>query len=276
MEDIITGVEVTEEPTVVTEELAEQQEELLEDDFIEEEEQGNSEAEEESEEQIEPLEEEDKKPEQKVIDEAVSKRLSEISKQKNEANEEAKKHKEKYEEFLESAKDGIAAFMEEGETVEDALFRLAAENKGLTVEQYKAELQQKKELKTLQESKKAEQAKAVFAKDLSLIKQAYPEVNVEDLKQLSRFSEYAKLMSTNLYTADKAYSIVYADEIANSRQQQKILNESRSHLQSSSPRTIAPSIPAVSKAEMAVWRGGYPNLTDKELIAKIRAHKKNL
>lgn len=275
MEDIITGVEVTEEPTVVTEELAEQQEELLEDDFIEEEDQGNSEAEEEIEEQVEPLEEEIIIPEptQKVIDEAVSKRLSEISKQKNEANEEARTHKEKYEEFLESAKDGIAFFMEEGESVEDALFRLAAENKGLTVEQYKAELQQKKELKTFQESKRAEHIKAAFAKDLSLIKQAYPDVKVDDLRQITRFDEFTRLMSTNIYTADKAYGIVYADEIAASRQQQKILNESRSHLQSTSPRTIATSRPPVSTAEIEIWRGAYPNLSQKELIAKIRASK---
>lgn len=273
MDEIITGVEVTEEPTVVTEELAEQQEELLEDDFIEEEEQGNSEAEEESEERVEPLEEEIKEPTQKVIDEAVSKRLSEISKQKNEANEEARTHKEKYEEFLESAKDGIASFMEEGETVEEALFRLAAENKGVTVEQYKAELQHKKELKTFQESKRAEHIKAAFAKDLSLIKQAYPDVKVDDLRQITRFDEFTRLMSTNIYTADKAYGIVYADEITASRQQQKILNESRSHLQSTSPRTIATSRPPVSTAEIEIWRGAYPNLSQKELISKIRASK---
>lgn len=273
MDEIITGVEVTEEPTVVTEELAEQQEELLEEDFIEEEEQGNSEAEEEIEDQVEPLEEEIKEPTQKVIDEAVSKRLSEISKQKNEANEEARTHKEKYEEFLESAKDGIASFMEEGETVEEALFRLAAENKGLTVEQYKAELQQKKELKTFQERKRAEHIKAAFAKDLSLIKQAYPDVKVDDLRQITRFDEFTRLMSTNIYTADKAYGIVYADEITASRQQQKILNESRSHLQSTSPRTIATSRPPVSTAEIEIWRGAYPHLSQKELISKIRASK---
>lgn len=276
MEEKITGVEVTEEPTVVTEDQAEQQEELFEDDFIEEDKQGNFEDDMEIEEAIEPLEEEikDQEPTQKVIDEAVSKRLSEISKQKNEANEEARKHKEKYEEFLESAKDGIAAFMEEGETVEEALFRLAAENKGITVEQYKTELQQKKELNTLQESKREEQKKAVFAKDLSLIKQAYPEVKIDDLKQLTRFNEFTRLMSTNIYTADKAYGIVYADEITASRQQQKILNESRSHLQSTSPRTIAVDRPPVTRAEIEIWRGAYPNLTDKALVAKIRASKK--
>lgn len=204
---------------------------------------------------------------QKIIDEAVKKRLSEITSQKNKANEELENYKSRVEE-------SIKGFQEEGETAEDALIRIGAENAGLSVEDFKQKIKSAQEEKSLQRQKAEAQIRAIRDRDLHAIKQLHPEVAVEKIEDLDQFPKLAKLISTGMYNATDAYEIVYAKEIAqqaNAYEKQKALNDSRSHLKST--KNAAPSGAPITKAEFDNWKGCYPNLSDKELIAKIRKSK---
>ena len=206
---------------------------------------------------------------QKTIDDAVSKRLSEISKQKNKATEDL-------DTFKMSVEESLKGFLEEGETVEDALMRLGAENEGISVDAFKTKIKAIQEEKSAQKQKIETQIRAQRDKDLNTIKQIYPNVTAQKIEDIDEFPAFAKLMQTGLYAATEAYELVNAKRIAadtKAYQKQKALNDSRAHLRATNTQSIAPSVAPVSKFEYENWKACYPKLSEKELIAKIRNSK---
>lgn len=301
MDNSIYGEELTVQPTVVSEVNEKDTEQEKDAKFEEEtftepidEEAGNSEIEnivEDSEDdeffEEEIIEEEEvaKQPEvaetktvdpkiQPIIDEVVAKRLAEITKQKSEITEKLTAQKNQFNEVMSRTEKAIAAFKLEGESTEDALIRLAAEHEGISVDEYRKRETKEAEEKAVKERQRSEAKQAIFNRDLALIKSVHPELKINSVYELPKFNDFAKLMSTNLYTAVEAYEIVNAKELALAANKQKILNDSKQHLRSANPGAVASSQVPVTRTEIEMWRGAYPQLSQSDLIAKIRQSKK--
>ena len=126
-------------------------------------------------------EEEQEEPpkDQRSIDEIVKKRVSEITKVKNTAKQEAeiaKKQKAEIERLAQKALKDISGTEED---VIEALTKLAAENEGLTVEEYKRKLQDEQLLEEYKRSRVTEEAQKAKAQHLAEIKNRFPDVEAQ-------------------------------------------------------------------------------------------------
>jgi hypothetical protein len=164
------------------------------------------------------------------------------------------------------------------EDVIEALTKLAAENEGLTVEEYKRKLQDEQLLEEYKRSRVTEEAQKAKAQHLAEIKNRFPDVEAQSIEQLPNYEKYRKLMMTNLFSPSEAFEMVYDKTKSNKAQgeyeRQKALNESKEHLRSINPKTVVGALKPIPKSEYEVYRRVFPNLSEKDLVKKYWDSKK--
>lgn len=207
--------------------------------------------------------------------------------EKDEQPEEVKPQEEQEETPIEEAKpneDKIALEKQVKETlealginvdgsIEDALIATAAEAKGISVEDYKAE----KAVEAASQIQKQRQIEEMLAADLIELKKAVPSlVDLDHISKIDNFAEFGALRDKGL-TVKQAFLAVNGDKLTNAKQavaKQEAIAKSKEHLQSVTQKHAADAEKLfVPKSEWTWMRDMYPNKTDKELAIMYKKAK---
>lgn len=159
-------------------------------------------------------------------------------------------------------------------TVEDALIAVAAEAKGISVEDYKAE----KAAQATAQIQKQRQIEEMLAADLIELKKAVPSlVDLDHISKIDNFAEFGALRDKGL-TVKQAFWAVNGDKLTNAKQavaKQEAIAKSKEHLQSVTQKHAADAEKLfVPKSEWTWLRDMFPNKTDSQL-ARIYKNAKN-
>lgn len=208
--------------------------------------------------------------------------------EKDEQTEEVKPQEEPEETPIEEAKpneDKIALEKQVKETlealginvdgsIEDALMATAAEAKGISVEDYKAE----KATQAAIQIQKQRQIEEMLAADLIELKKAVPSlVDLDHISKINNFAEFGAMRDKGL-TVKQAYMAVNGDKLTSSKQavaKQEAIAKSKEHLQTVTQKKAADAEKLfVPKSEWTWLRDMFPNKTDSQL-ARIYKNAKN-
>ena len=286
-EEFAPDTEIVEEQEDIEtkEQESEEEDEDLEADFdndedydIEEEEDEEGE---ESIEQEKPLEEDKPKKKeltQEDIDKIVQKRID----QENKSKKKAKKEKSLIERIAKDALKGIAPA---NENSLEAMKQVAADNLGITLEEYESQLKQEEELaeykeykETQEKQKKNQEVNTIKSMHLQEIKSIDPKLKATKIEDIPNFAKFAALMRTEMFSAKEAYKATRALEKPESNaeeeyEKQRALRDSKNHMRSTKPRTVAPRVKPIPQSDYEAYRAAYPDLTERELIKKYHASK---
>jgi len=208
--------------------------------------------------------------------------------EKDEQTEEVKPQEEPEETPIEEAKpneDKIALEKQVKETlealginvdgsIEDALMATAAEAKGISVEDYKAE----KAAQAAIQIQKQRQIEEMLAADLIELKKAVPSlVDLDHISKIDNFAEFGAMRDKGL-TVKQAYMAVNGDKLTSSKQavaKQEAIAKSKEHLQTVTQKRATDAEKLyVPKSEWTWLRDMFPNKTDSQL-ARIYKNAKN-
>lgn len=159
-------------------------------------------------------------------------------------------------------------------SIEDALIATAAEAKGISVEDYKAE----KAVEAASQIQKQRQIEEMLNADLLELKKAFPSlIDIEHISKIDNFKDFGALRDKGL-TVKQAYLAVNGDKLTNSKQalaRQEAIAKSKNHLQSVTQKNAVDKEKFyVPKTEWSWLRDMFPNKSDTEL-AKIYKKAKN-
>lgn len=158
-------------------------------------------------------------------------------------------------------------------SIEDALIAAAAEAKGISVEDYKAE----KAAQATAQIQKQKQIEEMLATDLIELKKAIPSlVDLDHISKIDNFAEFGALRDKGL-TVKQAYLAVNGDKLTNAKQavaKQEAIAKSKEHLQSVTQKRAEDADKLfVPKSDWAWMRDMYPNKSDKELAIMYKKAK---
>lgn len=209
------------------------------------------------------------------IDKIVQKRIEEQTK----AKQKAKIEVDEYEKLLKGALKGL---INDGESAKDAAIRIAAENEGVTVDEYKTRIKEQSELKEYKQSKEADAAAQAKAEHLAEIKKLYPDLKADSIEQIPNFEAYKALMIANdsldvkhKLTPSMAFAAANIGNLKNLSkasdeefQKQYAINASKEHLKATGTRTVASTLKPIPASEKAEWDSyqQYTGCSDKEKI----------
>lgn len=159
-------------------------------------------------------------------------------------------------------------------SIEDALIATAAEAKGISVEDYKAE----KAVEAASQIQKQRQIEEMLNADLLELKKAFPSlIDIEHISKIDNFKDFGALRDKGL-TVKQAYLAVNGDKLTSKKQalaRQEAIAKSKNHLQSVTQKNAVDKEKFyVPKTEWGWLRDMFPNKSDTEL-AKIYKKAKN-
>ena len=159
-------------------------------------------------------------------------------------------------------------------SIEDALMATAAEAKGISVEDYKAE----KATQAAIQIQKQRQIEEMLAADLIELKKAVPSlVDLDHISKIDNFAEFGAMRDKGL-TVKQAYMAVNGDKLTSSKQavaKQEAIAKSKEHLQTVTQKRATDAEKLyVPKSEWTWLRDMFPNKTDSQL-ARIYKNAKN-
>lgn len=159
-------------------------------------------------------------------------------------------------------------------SIEDALIAAAAEAKGISVEDYKAE----KAVEAASQIQKQRQIEEMLNADLLELKKAFPSlIDIEHISKIDNFKDFGALRDKGL-TVKQAYLAVNGDKLTSKKQalaRQEAIAKSKNHLQSVTQKNAVDKEKFyVPKTEWGWLRDMFPNKSDTEL-AKIYKKAKN-
>lgn len=166
--------------------------------------------------------------------------------------------------------------LNEGEDLEVALVRLAAEADGVTPEEYKRKREEELRSEEAARVYKRVLLEKMIADDLAALHAEFPETRgftkFEDIPNYRRFGELRDAGAT----AKEAYIAANPDRARDavaSSVRQKDINSTKEHLQSNVPKASKDNSVKVSRAEMEQLRELFPDKSDKEIIALYKKTK---
>lgn len=168
------------------------------------------------------------------------------------------------------SKDTLKKLGKEDVDLIDGLAELAAEATGKPLKEYKEERERELREQLEQERQRNIAFEAKAQSDLNELHLAYPETqkynHVRELPAeiLQKFGKYRDLG----LPAKEAYAAanpdgVRADVAASVKKQ--AMHDSKAHLQSTVPKSSKNDGVVMSKAELAIWREMFPNMSDAEI-----------
>lgn len=152
-----------------------------------------------------------------------------------------------------------------------ALEHMAAEVAGKSIDEYRAEVaKEKEEAENAQLIREAKYAR-LKADDLASIVSSIPEASrytkVEDFPHFTRFAE----LRIQGLTPVEAFSATHGDVLAEAgAKSRKAVQDSKSHLRSTARGGARGGEITLTRAQMAEFRELFPDLTDKEIVAKYK------
>lgn len=153
------------------------------------------------------------------------------------------------------------------------LAQLAAEAEGKTLDEYTAELAEKKRVADAEALLKKIEFEKMAAKDLAELKTLYPELkDVKSIFDIPNFKRFGELRDKG-NTVEEAYSAANAkairENVAKSVTRQN-LNETKAHLKSNVPKKTVDTSLRMPKEDLKSWREMFPKLSDKEIMKLYR------
>lgn len=173
-------------------------------------------------------------------------------------------------------KDILKAMEIEGEDIDAGLLRLAADTKGVSLEQYSKDLDELLNKEEAQRVYREVMLERMIASDMNELHSLFPETkSITKFEDLPNVKRYAELRDVGL-TVKEAYSAANPEarrEAVAASVKQQTINASKSHLKSNVPVASKDNTVKISRAEMDMLRETFPNMSDKEIIALYKKTK---
>lgn len=155
----------------------------------------------------------------------------------------------------------------------DGLIGLAAETEGETLEEYR----KRRAFAEREEEERAARNAAAFEEkmrqDLELVQAAFPEAKkYRSVKEFPNFAEFGRYRDAGL-SPKKAFLASHEEEVRGSvasAVRRQALNETKNHLRSAVPKASRDDSVKMSKKELSEWRGLFPEMSDREILALYR------
>lgn len=180
--------------------------------------------------------------------------------------------REELEALRSQSKDTLKKLGVDTEDVMDGLAQVAAESADIPKDEYKQQREEARKAEIAAEAKRISDFETLAAKDLAELKEIYPETkaykHVRDMPDevLKKFAHNRNLG----LGAKEAYAAANIDGIrsgAAATGKRQAMNESKAHLQASSPKSAGQNTVRIPAKDMEMWRGMFPNKSVKELAA---------
>lgn len=153
------------------------------------------------------------------------------------------------------------------------LAKLAADEEGLSVDDYLRKRASEQESEEALRIVKAQRFQQMAARDLAEIKAAFAGLDdVKAIQDIPNFKRFGELRDKGL-TAKEAYVAANPDRIrtqAAESAKKKTLEESKAHLKSAVPKGSKDTGAKMTRAELAAWRDMFPGKSDKEIVRLFR------
>ena len=180
--------------------------------------------------------------------------------------------REELDDLRSQSKDTLKKLGIETEDVMDGLASLAAESADETKEEYLAKRATARTAEREAQAKRVAEFEELAAKDLAELQQIYPETkgykHVRDMPE-EVLEKFARNRNLGL-PAKEAYAAANIDGIRSGAVQaghRRAMNDSKAHLQASTPKSAKGSGIHIPAKEMEMWRGMFPYKSDKEIAA---------
>ena len=217
----------------------------------------------------------DKETEPEVQDPAEQEKQPAVPKY-DERDEKIKRLEAQAAEYDRLAKKALAKMGVEAKDGKSALIKLAAEAEGVSEAEYirkHAEDEKNEEARKFMQAAKYNEKKA---RDLAAVQAAYPDANkYKDVEEFPNFKRFAYLCDHGS-TPEEAYIAAHRTQVTDSVVQsvkQQSLNGTKDHIKSAVPKGAKNNQVTMTKAELKEWRGMFPNMSDKEIIALYKKTK---
>lgn len=153
------------------------------------------------------------------------------------------------------------------------LAKLAADEEGISVEEYQKRRAAEYEAEEAMRIVKAQRFEQLAATDLAEIKAAYAGLDdVKTIQDIPNFKRFAELRTKGL-TAKEAYVAANPERVrtqAADAAKKKTLEDSKAHLKSSVPKGSKDTGAKMTRTEYREWKDLFPDLSDKELLKLYR------
>lgn len=187
-------------------------------------------------------------------------------------DEENVRLREELEELRFRTKDALKKLGVDTEDVLDGLAEIASESADVSKEEYKAQLSKEIKEKREAEAKRIADFETLAAKDLAELQQIFPDTktykHVFDMPE-EVYKKFAQYRNMGLPAKD-AYAAANVDGIRKSTAEvakRKAMNDNKAHLRASNPKSAKGSGIRIPAKEMEMWRGMFPDKSDKEIAA---------
>lgn len=180
--------------------------------------------------------------------------------------------REELDDLRSQSKDTLKKLGIETEDVMDGLASLAAESADETKEDYLAKRAETRKAEREAQAKRVAEFEELAAKDLAELQQFYPDTkaykHVRDMPE-EILEKFARNRNLGL-PAKEAYAAANIDGIRSGAVQaghRRAMNDSKAHLQASTPKSAKGDGIRIPHSEMEMWRGMFPEKSDKEIAA---------
>lgn len=181
-----------------------------------------------------------------------------------------------YDEREAMIRDLLKAMGVEAENIDDGLAQLTADTKGVSVESYKKDLKNARQVEEAQEMYRKAMLQRMIDSDMKELHSLFPETKtVTKFEELPNARRYAELRDMGL-NPKEAYSAANPDarrEAVAASVKQQAINASKSHLKSNVPIGAKDTSVKISRGEMEMYREMFPNKSDKEILALYKKTK---
>ena len=184
--------------------------------------------------------------------------------------------KKRYEEREAIIRDTLKAMGIEEEDIDKGLAQLAAETKGMTVDEYTKERAEARKQEEAQRVYREVMLQRMIDNDMNELHSLFPETKtITKFEELPNARRYAELRDKGL-TPKEAYSAANPEarrEAVVASVKQQTINASKSHLKSNVPIASKDTSVKISRGEMEMYRDMFPGKSDKEIIALYKKTK---
>lgn len=178
--------------------------------------------------------------------------------------------RQKFDEREAMIRDALKTLGIEEDDIDKGLARLAADAKGMTVEDYTKERAEARKTEEAQRVYKEIMLQRMIDSDMKELHSLFPETKtLTKFEELPNARRYAELRDIGL-NPKEAYSAANPEarrEAVAASVKQQAINASKSHLKSNVPIGAKDTSVKISRGEMEMYREMFPNKSDKEILA---------
>ena len=191
----------------------------------------------------------------------------------NRKNEELEDKLSTLEKQTKDALEKLGVKIEPGESVMDTLVKISAEAEGISPDEYRKKLEEKRQSEAGMKLLKQAAFEKMASEDLAALHSEFPETKkYNHIREIPNFKRFGELRDMGVPAAE-AYSAANASVIraeAADIAKRQSLSESKKHLRSNVPKGSKETALTMPKKTLEEWRYLFPKLTDKQIIERYR------